>query len=76
MAPTLICLLGAIWPSTLAGTIAGNPAAAAAPSKNLRRDTSPSCFIVMSPPYYPFIFTFVAFIYVVTTSSMANNTFL
>jgi hypothetical protein len=42
MHPMLIRLLGAYWPNTDDGTIAGNPIAAAAPSpvfRNPRRDT-------------------------------------
>src|ERR1700760_2936472 len=41
IAPTLMRLLGAYWPNTLAGTIAGKLATAAAPNpvfRNLRRD--------------------------------------
>jgi hypothetical protein len=46
----LMRLLGAYCPNTVAGTMAGNPTAAAAPSpvfKNLRRETPLFCILLM-----------------------------
>jgi hypothetical protein len=52
MAPTLIRLLGEVGPKTLAGTIVGKPAVAAAPRavfKNvLRDDTAASVLVFIS----------------------------
>ncbi len=51
MAPMLMRLLGANWPNTLAGTMAGKPATAAAPMLDLRkprRDTLRTFFISCS----------------------------
>src|SRR6266702_8641287 len=48
MAPTLMRLLGAIWPKTDRGTMVGNPATTTAPDavlRKLRRETLPIFFM-------------------------------
>jgi hypothetical protein len=66
-------LLGAIWPKTLEGTIAGNPAAATAPAevfKNARRETF---VLAIARSLYALRSTTLAFFCALMTSSAASR---